>query len=152
MKIKIVKGKFWLDIFSEANWEEFIKKGGNVTVFPGKRKKTAEKILPGDYFICYVTEASKFVGVLQVKSPYYTLKARVGENEIYPIRFDVEFLYKLDIKTGIHIHSLKDRLSIFRDLKSPNKWTWYFRMTLQKIKDKDGKIILEAIRKNVDKP
>jgi len=63
--------KYWLDLFAGATWEEFLEHGAKISGFRESRKKTAQRISPGDYLLCYLTGISRFVGILEVKSKCY---------------------------------------------------------------------------------
>ena len=53
-------------------WQEFLDHGGDVTGFREKRWKTVQKIKLGDHLLCYLTGASRWVGLLEVTSePVY---------------------------------------------------------------------------------
>jgi len=63
---------YWLDLFRVETWQEFLDHGGDVTGFREKRWKTVQKIKHGDYLLCYLTGASRWVGLLEVTSePVY---------------------------------------------------------------------------------
>jgi hypothetical protein len=54
---------YWLDLFTVETWKEFLDHGGDVTGFREKRWKTVQKIKHGDYLLCYLTGASRWVGL-----------------------------------------------------------------------------------------
>ena len=64
--------KYWLDLFTGQTWEEFLANGANVSGFRKTRINMARKIHPGDLLLCYVTGISRFIGILKVKSEFYT--------------------------------------------------------------------------------
>ncbi len=62
---------FRLDLFTVETWEEFLDHGRDVG-FREKRWKTVQKIKHGDYLLCYLIGASRWVGLLEVTSePVY---------------------------------------------------------------------------------
>jgi len=144
--------KYWLDLFTGKTWEEFLKNGAKVSGFRESRKKIAKGIHPGDYFICYLTGLSRFIGVLEVKSEVYFDTTPIWEDEVFPVRFTVELLYKSDPKTAIPVLELKDKLTIFKNLKSPNAWSGFFRGSPAKVASQDGEIIIEAIKEAIKHP
>jgi len=83
-------GRYWLDLFTGLTWEEFLAHGANASGFRERRKALCTKIEPGDYFICYLTGVSRFVGVLQVESKCYYDTSPIWTSDIFPIRFRVE--------------------------------------------------------------
>jgi predicted RNA-binding protein len=144
--------KYWLDLFTGTTWEEFLEHGAKISGFRESRKKTAQRISPGDYLLCYLTGISRFVGILEVKSQCYFDTTQIWKDEIFPIRFDVELVEKLDAKTAIPVLSLKDELELFRGLKSRNAWTGFFRGSPAEFSSNDGEIIFHAIKKAVKNP
>jgi predicted RNA-binding protein len=144
--------KYWLDLFTGKTWEEFLNNGATITGFRERRRKSAEKIKPGDYFICYVTGISRFIGVLEILSEVYFDKSSIWEDEEFPIRFKVKLLYQLDPETAIPISSFKDKLSIFKHQKTSKGWTGFFRGSPTEFKSNDGEIVFAAIKEAVANP
>jgi predicted RNA-binding protein len=144
--------KYWLDLFTGKTWEEFLGKGANVSGFRESRRKLAKMIHPGDYFICYLTGISRFVGILEVKSESYFDKTPIWEDDVFPVRFKVELVYKLDPETAVPVFTLRDKLSLFQGLKSPKAWSGFFRASPAKFDPHDGEIIIEAIKDAISNP
>jgi predicted RNA-binding protein len=138
--------KYWLDLFTGKTWEEFHKNGASVSGFKERRRNVAKKIRPSDYLICYLTGLSRFIGVLEVLSESYFDKSRIWEDQLFPVRFKVKVVYALDAKTAIPIHNLKDKLSIFRDARTPRAWSGFFRGSPIQFDPKDAEAIIDAIR------
>jgi predicted RNA-binding protein len=138
--------KYWLDLFTGKTWEEFLKNGGNVSGFRDRRKKLAQTIHPGDYLLCYLTGISRFVGVLKVKSDSYYDNTKIWSDEEFPIRFNVELVYKLKPENAIPVLELRDKLSIFKDSKSPTSWIGHFRGSPAEFTSADGEAIIAAIK------
>ena len=143
---------YWLDLWTGKTWQEFLKNGGVVSGFRESRKKIASRIHPGDYFICYVTGISRLAGILEVESETYYDESPLYEDDIFPARFRVKVLYKVDLKTAIPILNLKDKLSMFQKLKSAHSWTGFFRGSPAKLNQKDGEVIIEALREATKHP
>ncbi len=93
--------KYWLDLVTGATWGKFLEHGAKISGFRESRKKTAQRISPGDYLLCYLTGISRFVGILEVKSKCYTDNTPVWLDEIFPIRFDVELVEKLALRCSM---------------------------------------------------
>ena len=89
---------------------------------------------------------------LEVKSECYFDETPIFEDDIFPCRFKVELIHKLDPETSIPVHNFKDKISIFKDLKSKNAWTGFFRGSPAEFKPNDGEIILEAIKEAITNP
>lgn len=144
--------KYWLDLFTGRTWEEFLKNGANVSGFRESRRKAAGKIHPGDYFLCYLTGVSRFIGALEVKSECYTDNTPVWEDEDFPVRFKVKLVQKLTAKTAVPVLNLKDKLLLFQGLKSPKAWSGFFRGSPVEFKENDGQAIVQAIGDAVSNP
>jgi predicted RNA-binding protein len=139
--------QYWLNLFSGKTWGEFIDHGADVTGFRDTRANQVRKIENGDRLICYVTGISRIIGMLEVTSEYYRdEEERIWEDDVFPCRLKVEPLILLDFETAIPIQSLKDELSIFEDMKSPNSWTGYVRSSPSKWKHRDGQAIYRALK------
>ena len=148
--------QYWLDLFSGKTWEEFLKNGATISGFRERRRKIAGKIEPGDYLICYVTGISRFIAILEVKSRTFIDNSKIWEDDAFPVRFKVSLLYKLEPETAIPVLSLKDKLTLFKNLKYPKAWGAFFRGSPIKFNPVDGEIItnsiVEATRNPVKRP
>jgi hypothetical protein len=112
---------FWLDLFSPTTWQQFLDAGGKVSGFRRGRWSAVQQIKPGDYLLCYLTQVSRLVGVLEVVSdPYLDESKSIWKDEDFPCRVDVRIEVALSIDTAVPIKKLADQLSIFENLKSPD--------------------------------
>ena len=143
---------YWSDVFTGKTWEEFLKNGGGVSGFRDRSKNVAKKIRPGDYLICYLTGLSRFIGVLEVLSESYRDHTPIWEDQPFPVRFDVRVVYRLDAKTAVPIHDLRDRLSIFAKLRTSAHWSGFFRRSPSKFAPEDAEVIIQAIKDAVANP
>lgn len=145
--------KYWLDLLTGKTWEEFLRYGASISGFKERRRNIAKRIHPGDYLICYLTGLSRFIGILEVLSEsYFDTETRIWEDQLFPVRFKVKVVCALDAKTAVPIHELKDRLSMFRGTKSPRAWSGFFRGSPVQFDQKDGEIIVEAIKASFESP
>jgi predicted RNA-binding protein len=136
---------YWLDLFTGVTWEEFLAAGGKVSGFRESRWSTIQKIKPGDYLLCYLTGISRFVGALEVVSTPYKSTDRIWRDEDFPSRVKVQGVVVLTPETAIPVFELRDRLSFFQDMKSPNAWTGNFRGSPAKWKSSDGEVVIAAL-------
>jgi predicted RNA-binding protein len=143
--------KYWLDVFTEKSWDEFLKAGASTSGYPDRMGKTADKIKKGDYFLCYLTKVSKFIGVLEVKSEKYYDSTKIWEDALYPIRFEVELIYELESEKSVTISELKDKLLIFKNLKNQKIWSGFFRTSPHELCLEDGKVIMQSIKERARK-
>ena len=147
---------YWLDLFTGKTWNEFLKNGATISGFREHREKVAEKIAPGDYFLCYLTGISRFIGILEVKSKSFFDITEIWVDEVFPVRLKVELLYNLNPETAIPVLNLKEKLSIFNNLKFPSTWGTYFRGSPVRFRQDDGEtitnMIIEAFNNPVERP
>jgi hypothetical protein len=141
-----VRRNYWLDLFTGATWEEFLKAGGTVSGFRQSRWSTVQKVEKGDYLLCYLTGVSRFVGILEVTSaPFLKHEKDIWKDEDFPCRFNVKIVVQLTAETAVPVLELRDSLSFFQDLKSPHAWTGHFRASPAKWKTNDGEAVLQAL-------
>lgn len=138
---------YWLDLFTGTSWQEFLDAGGNVSGFRESRWSTVQKVKPGDYLLCYLTGVMRFIGVLEVTSKPYKDESHIWSYTTFPCRMNVKVIVNLTPETAIPILSLRDELSIFRNLKSPNAWTGMLRGSPMRWSEADGEIIVNALQK-----
>jgi predicted RNA-binding protein len=146
------KRNYWLDLFTGTTWSEFKKAGSKVTGFRQSKWKTVQKIKEGDYFLCYLTGISRFIGILEVTSEPYQDETPIWSDEYFPCRFKVRPIIELNFETAVPVHNLKDSLSCFRNLKNPNAWTGAFRGSPAQWSTSDGKAVVKALQEAQENP
>lgn len=144
--------KYWLNLFSAKTWDEFLGHGGTVTGFPEGRWKRLQRVEIGDYFLCYLTGVSRWIGILEVTSEIYHDTSPIWEDKTFPCRFEVKPVVTLTPETAVPIHLLSDRLSYFQNLKNPNAWSGFFRGSGNQIEPDDAEVVIEALRQAADSP
>ena len=78
---------YWLDLFTGKTWEEFIKAGADISGFRESRWKTLQRVKKGDYFLCYITGISRFIGILEATSDAYKDTSKsIWSDEDFPCR------------------------------------------------------------------
>lgn len=147
-----MKRNYWLDLFTGATWFEFLKAGGNISGFRESRWKTVQKIKPGDYLICYLTGVSRFIGMLEVVEKPFKDNSPIWKDEDFPSRLKVKEIVSLTPDTAIPVHTLRDQLSFFQDLKSTHAWTGAFRSSPSKWSNEDGEVVLKALLNAKENP
>ncbi len=143
---------YWLDLFSGTTWKEFLEAGGEISGFRQSRWATVQKFKPGDYLLCYLTGVSRFIGILEVTSKPFHDEAPIWSDTVFPARVEVKPIITLTPETAVPIHELRDKLSIFENLKSPHAWTGKLRGSPSKWKAADGEAILQALREAEQNP
>ncbi len=139
--------RFYLVNFNKKTWTEFLDSGGKVYGTNRNKFNKAKKILPGDFFICYLSKISKIVGILEVKSKMYHDEKIIWKDSTFPVRFDVEINSLLDIEKGIEIGEILNDLLIFSDLKNPKNWGGFFINSFNEFPPEDGYFLFDLIRK-----
>jgi hypothetical protein len=56
---------YFIDLFSPETYEAFARSARNVSGFRLRHKNVAERIKPGEVFVCYLTRLSRWFGVPQ---------------------------------------------------------------------------------------
>jgi hypothetical protein len=74
---------YWLDLFTPVTWQEFLDAGAKVSGFREARWSTLQKVRPGDYFLCYATGISRWIGLLEVTSEAFRDTAKVWKDETF---------------------------------------------------------------------
>lgn len=149
---------YWLDLFTPTTWQEFLDAGANVSGFRESRWKTLQKVKKGDYFLCYLTGVSRWVGVLEVISEPFKDTAQIWKDEDFPCRVKVKVIAALTPTTALPVMELRDRLTVFQNLKpdSPLAWTGHFRGSPVRWKQADGeevvRSIVDASRNPIERP
>jgi EVE domain len=146
------KISYWLDLFTAATWNEFKAAGGTVTGFRESRWNTVQKIRPGDYFLCYLTGISRFVGICEVVEGAFKDNAKIWKDEDFPCRLKVKIIAELTPETSVPVFELRDRLSFFKDLKGPHAWTGHFRSSPAKWLPSDGEAVTQAVLQAKEHP
>jgi hypothetical protein len=118
---------YWLDLFTGTTWQEFLTAGANVSGFRERRWRIVQQIKPGDYLLSYLTGISRWIALLEVISTPYRDTTPIWKDEEFPCRLRVHVLIALTPETAVPVLDLQERLSIFRDLRSPRAWTGRFR-------------------------
>jgi len=136
---------YWLDLFTPTTWREFLDAGGAVSGFKASRASRVQKIRPGDHLLCYLTGISRWIGILEVTGPAYNDTTPIWESDPFPARLPVRVVVALTPETGIPVLEMRDQLSVFQNLKSPERWSGAFRGSPARWKVADGETVTRAV-------
>ena len=141
---------YFIDLFSPETYDAFARSPRDISGFRVRHKNIAEKIKPGDVFVCYLTRLSRWFGLLEViKGPFIdNTPVFVQENDPFVVRFRVRPKVWLDIDKGIPIHddAVWTGLSFTRGLeKGTLAWTGKVRGSLVRLDDQDGIFLTEKL-------
>jgi len=139
--------KYYIALFNEETWNEFLEKGSSVYGTTLSKRRNIEKIIPGDFLVCYVTKLSRFVGLLEISSKAYVDDSHVWESNIYPSRINVHPVYILKVINGIPISELKEDLPSCKNFRTSQSWRGIVRTSLTTIREEDAKIIIDKLKK-----
>ncbi|MBZ5616388.1 MAG: EVE domain-containing protein [Acidobacteriia bacterium] len=143
---------YWLDLFTPVTWQEFLQSGGKVSGFRDSRWNTLQKVKPGDYFLCYVTGISRWIGLLEITSEPFRDTAPIWKDESFPCRVRVKAIAKLTPETGVPVKEMKDQLSVFQTAGGALSWTGHFRGSPTKWKTADGEAVVKAVLQAAESP
>jgi predicted RNA-binding protein len=106
---------YWLNLFTPQTWDEFQKAGASVSGFRESRWSFVQKIEKGDYFLCYVTGVSRWVGLLEITSKAFKDEKRIYKDEVFPCRLKVKPVVMLAPEIGVPVKDMRDQLSAFKN-------------------------------------
>ncbi len=136
------KPSYWVVASDEEVFADIGKGRLRTYGFDKRHENTVKRVSPGDYFLCYLKRAKKFIGMLQVAGPFY----RDDENTDYPCRVRIKKLVMLTPDTAIPIDDLTYRLSFYPKIKSPQNLGLYLMPSPREWLVRDGKTVAHAIR------
>lgn len=97
---------YFIDLFCPETYEAFARSSRDISGFRLRHKNVAEKIKPGDVFVCYLTRLSRGSDCLRSsKARSSTTPLFSQENDPFVVRFRVQPRAWLDIDKGIPIHT-----------------------------------------------
>jgi hypothetical protein len=137
----------WLTVFTVESWQEFSGHGGDVVGFSERRWSSVQKFQEGDYFICYLTKISRFVGLLEaIGKPFIDSSEKIWSSQVFPSRVPVRTLLTLEPSQGIPVQEMLGKLKIFRAMTNPNLWSVQFQYTPRRLDPEDGETVIRALR------
>ena len=150
-------GNFVLDLFSPETWAAFRASDGQVTGFrPRHRRIAGERVGPGDVFLCYLTRLSRWCGALRVESEVYEDSNPVfADPDPYTVRFRVHPIVMLEPEFAIPIRDegVWNTLTITKEYdKRQPRWTGFFRGSLNRFDDEDGRYLLRLLEEQREQP
>lgn len=135
---------YWLDVFTQKSWQEFLDTEGNISAFKDDRWITVQNIQPGDYLLCYIKDISGWVGILEVISEPFK-EETIFKLDDFTSKVEVKIVKMLDIEKAVPALSLGNKLTMFKSLKNPNRWRMLFKGSPRKINQHDALEIVKAI-------
>lgn len=141
---------YYLDLFSPETYTAFSRSARDVSGFRLRHEAIAARIRPGDKLICYMTKLSRWIGVLEVVSPYYTdaTPLFLTADDPFVVRFKVKPIAWLAPEQAIPIRddSVWNALSFTKEHeKNSAVWTGRVRSSLNQIVPRDGQFLEDLI-------
>ena len=149
---------YFLDLFTPETWNNFQQTTkATITGFRERHRRMAEeRVGKGDIFLGYLTRVSRWCGVLRVKSEAYYDDSPIHDDpDPFTVRFKVEPVTILTPENSIPIFEdeIWSQLSLTKRLERGNRhWTGFFRNSLNRLEDDDGKYLVEILRKQQANP
>ncbi len=142
---------YFIDLFSPETYAAFSRSSRDISGFRSRHKGMAERIKPGDTFVCYLTRLSRWFGLLEVlEGPFIDNKPIFVEaDDPFIVRFKVRPVVWLDIEKALPIHddAIWRGLSFTRRLeKGSIGWTGKVRGSLVRLEDVDGIFLTQKLR------
>lgn len=142
---------YFIDLFSPETYDAFTRSTRDISGFRLRHKGMADRVKPGDTFVCYLTRLSRWFGLLEViDGPFINDKPIfLPEADPFVVRFHVRPVAWLDIDKALPIHddAIWNGLSFTRDLeKGSIGWTGKVRGSLVRLDDRDGTFLAEKLR------
>ena len=137
---------YWLDLFTGTTWREFRGAGANVSGFRPIRRKTVERIKPGDILLCYLTGVMRWVGALEVISQSNDTR-RIWNYDEFPARLDVKPLILLDPEYGLQMQKLEGKVHFYEGSNDAGKFKGFLRGSPARFESQaDGDLILNMLK------
>ena len=148
---------YFLDLFTPETWLAFRETGATITGFRERHLRLAnERISQGDIFLCYLTRLSRWCGVLQAESEAYHDDSPIHDDlDPFTVRFNVKPIVTLDPELAIPILDEKvwNALTITNQYERGHRfWTGFFRGSLNRIEEGDGRYLVELLKKQESNP
>ncbi len=147
---------YYVDLFSPDTYQTFSQSDRTISGFRERQLKLADRIIPGNRFICYVTKLSAWVGVLEVISgPFVDHTPIWGDPDPFVVRFKVRPLVWLGREFAVPIHdqALWDNLTFTSGLpQNSSSWTGAVRGSLRRLADEDGSLIESLLMQQANGP
>jgi hypothetical protein len=141
---------YYLDLFSPATYEAFSKSDRSVSGFQIRHKHLAQRVKPGDEFLCYLTKLSRWFGILQVlEGPYVDDKPIFyPAADPFVVRFRVAARVWLPVDQAVPIKEaeLWDHLSFTKGYDvGTSAWAQKVKGSLTTLSEADAALIVSAL-------
>lgn len=146
---------YYIDLFSPETYEAFSRSSRTISGFRKQQQPYAERLKPGDRFVCYMTKLSRWIGVLEIESLFFveTTSIFYPTDDPFIIRFRVRPVVWLprDKTLPIHAAGIWNSLSFTKGCEpSSPAWTGMLRRSLTRMSCEDGQLLERLLLQQVD--
>ena len=143
---------YWLNLFSPDTYDTFSATDRLTSGFRKNQLSRAQKIVPGDRFVCYMTKLSRWVGILEIVGgpSIDTTPIYYEEDDPFVVRFQVRPLTWLTKEEAVPIKDddVWNQLSFTKNHeKGSSTWTGKLRSSLTKLSESDGQFLDQLLRR-----
>lgn len=152
---------YFLDLFSPETYEAFARSDRSISGFRMRHRNAAERVQPGDKFVCYMTKLSRWFGLLEVLEGPFQNNTPIfySEDDPFVVRFRVKPLVWLSVEKAIPIYeeAVWNNLSFTRgQTRGTPTWTGRVRTSLVRLTEEDGRLLeatlIEQVRREKEYP
>jgi hypothetical protein len=140
----------YLDLFSPQTYEAFNRSSRDISGFRKTHEKHAQRVQPGDRFICYMSKVSRWFGILEVLGSSFIDDTPIfyDKDDPFVVRFKVKPLVWLAPEHAIP--ALDDlvwtRLSFTKNQsKHSTVWAARVRGSLSRLNAEDATVLEQAL-------
>ena len=109
------KTTFWLGLFTGTSWNQYLSSDNPQVGFNQNQIKQAQKIIPGDKIIAYLTKVGSFVGILEASDFAIVSEEEKWSEGLFPVSVKAKPTIKVPIPHALPIRSLLGELSFSKD-------------------------------------
>lgn len=142
---------YYLNLFTPETWDAFRTHGATISGFRKHQRKTAERIKPGDKFLCYLVRLSRWCGVLEITSSVFIDSTPIfADPDPFVLRFRVAPKVALDLDRSVPIlePEVWSKLAMTQGIERGSVgWAQHanLRASLRQMNEVDGRFITELL-------
>lgn len=142
---------YYLALFSPGTYEAFARSDRSIAGFRARQYSAAQRVKPGDKFVCYVTRLSRWTGLLEVVDGPFKDDTPIfyPESDPFITRFHVRPLIWLPLEKAIPVHEDRawSHLSFTRGRsKGSLGWSAKLHGSLVQLEEADGDFLQSLLR------
>ena len=145
------QASYWIVVGSPENFRRTAERGFALQGIKSRHRKKAERMMPGDKIVYYLTGVKAFAGIATITSPYFESHERIWESgdpkkasEDYPFRVEIEPDLILTDDGLVPAEAIARRMEYVAKWPADN-WTLAFQGNVHEIGEADYRLIQEAI-------